>query len=157
VGKLTDRVAIVTGAGRGIGRAIAIALAAEDAKVVVASRTASTVAEVVDEITASGGNALGITCDVGERAQVEATVADTIAHFGRLDIVVTTRRGSAHAIGRRLLRASSRSSRSPKTSGTTRIRRASRPPCTPCRPPSLTCASAGARSSFSALATASAA
>jgi len=93
MGKLTDRVIIVTGAGRGIGRAIALALAANDAKVVVASRTASTVEQVADEISAHGGQALGVTCDVGDRGQVESMVAQTVRHFGRLDSVFNNAQG----------------------------------------------------------------
>jgi NAD(P)-dependent dehydrogenase (short-subunit alcohol dehydrogenase family) len=81
VGKLTGKVAIVTGAGRGIGRSIALALAAEGAKVVVASRTTSTVEAVADEIKGIGGEALGITCDVGERAQINTMIAEAVAHL----------------------------------------------------------------------------
>ena len=67
---LEGKVAIVTGAGRGIGRGIALALGAEGAKVVVASRTASTVEAVAQEIRDAGGEAIGVACDVGKRDQV---------------------------------------------------------------------------------------
>lgn len=90
---LKDKVAIVTGAGRGIGRAIAEEFAAEGAKVVVASRTRKTVDEAVAAITASGGTAFGITCDMGDGEQVRAMVAQAAAHFGGVDILVNNAQG----------------------------------------------------------------
>jgi NAD(P)-dependent dehydrogenase (short-subunit alcohol dehydrogenase family) len=93
MGKLDGKVAIVTGAGRGIGRAIAHEYAREGARVVVASRTASTVDSVVAEIAALGGDAFGVTVDVGERAEVERMVASTVEHYGRLDILVNNAQG----------------------------------------------------------------
>ena len=85
---ITGKVAIVTGAGRGIGRGIAIAYGRAGVKVVVASRTAATVDRVVDEITREGGTALGITCDVGRRDQVFHVIDRTVTAFGALDILV---------------------------------------------------------------------
>jgi NAD(P)-dependent dehydrogenase (short-subunit alcohol dehydrogenase family) len=85
---LQGKVAIVTGSTRGIGRAIAIAYGQAGAKVAVASRTASRVDEVVKEIRASGGEAVGITCDVGRRADVFGMVDKTVAAFGGVDILV---------------------------------------------------------------------
>ena len=83
------RAALVTGAGRNIGRAIALALAAQGVRVAVNVR--SNVAEgqaVVDEISAAGGEALLVRADVTRRHEVEAMVAAVLARFGRLDILV---------------------------------------------------------------------
>lgn len=90
---LEGKVALVTGAGRGIGRAIALALAREGAKVVVASRTPSTVDSVVKEIEAAGGVAVGAPCDVGKRADVVAAVDKAVATFGALHILFNNAQG----------------------------------------------------------------
>ena len=86
---LEGQVALVTGAGRGIGRAIALALASEGAGVVLAARTRQQLAEVAAEIRARGGRALAVPTDVTQDAAVEALVEQTIAEFGRLDVLVT--------------------------------------------------------------------
>ncbi|MCU1344395.1 MAG: Short-chain dehydrogenase [Acidimicrobiia bacterium] len=93
MGTLDGKIAIVTGAGRGIGRAIAEEYAAEGAKVVVASRTATTVDEVVKGITDAGGQAIGIACDVGEADQIRAMVDRTVEAFGGIDILVNNAQG----------------------------------------------------------------
>jgi len=93
MGRLDGKVAIVTGAGRGIGRAIALDYAREGAAVAVASRSTSTVDTVTGEIVTNGGTAIGITVDVGERAQVDAMVAETVARLGQLDILVNNAQG----------------------------------------------------------------
>jgi NAD(P)-dependent dehydrogenase (short-subunit alcohol dehydrogenase family) len=85
---IKDKVAIVTGAGRGIGRGIALCYARAGACVVVASRTRTTVEGVVAEIQSEGGEALGITCDVGDREQVFAMVEQTVREYGAVDILV---------------------------------------------------------------------
>lgn len=87
--KLKDKVAIVTGASRGIGRAIALALAAEGAKVVVNYASSGEAAQkVVGEITDAGGNALAFQADVSQEEQVEALLKNTIEKFGRVDVLV---------------------------------------------------------------------
>ncbi|MET0371537.1 MAG: SDR family oxidoreductase [Sphingobium sp.] len=88
MGKLDGRVAIVTGGGRGIGRACALRFAAEGAKIVLATRTAAPGQEVVDEIVAAGGEAILVALDMGDRAAVKAMVEQTAAHFGAIDIVL---------------------------------------------------------------------
>ena len=69
--QLTDKVAIITGGGRGIGRAIAIAYAAEGARVVIAARSETQLDEVVTEIAAQGGESLAVPTDLRIRAEVE--------------------------------------------------------------------------------------
>jgi NAD(P)-dependent dehydrogenase (short-subunit alcohol dehydrogenase family) len=88
MGNISGKVAIVTGAGRGIGRAIALTFAHAGAKVVVASRTQATVDRLVGEIQKSGGAAIGLTCDVGQRDQVFALAERAHQEFGALDILV---------------------------------------------------------------------
>jgi len=88
MGKLDGKVAVVTGAGRGIGRGIALRLAKEGAHVVVASRTERTVNQVVNEIKATSKSALGITVDVGSPDQVIAMVDQTVKAFGTVDVLV---------------------------------------------------------------------
>jgi len=86
---LDGRIAIVTGASRGIGRAIAERFAAEGASVVVNYVAGSKAAdEVVAGITAAGGTAVAIKADVSKRASVDELVAATLARFGRIDILV---------------------------------------------------------------------
>jgi len=82
------RVAIITGAGKGIGRAIALVFAAAGASIVVATRTAASGQATVDEITAKGGSASLIVCDVGKRAAAALLVDAALSRFGRIDIVL---------------------------------------------------------------------
>ena len=88
-GHLTDKVAIVTGASRGIGRAIAEALAANGADVVVNYHHSETKAqEVVDAIEAAGGKAMAVQADVSEFAAAGLLVKTTKREFGRIDVLV---------------------------------------------------------------------
>jgi NADP-dependent 3-hydroxy acid dehydrogenase YdfG len=84
---LSDKVAVITGAGRGIGRALAIKLAAEGVKVVLASRTYPEIAEVVQQIESKHGQAIASTTDVTSPGQVKNLVEEAKATYGRLDIV----------------------------------------------------------------------
>jgi NAD(P)-dependent dehydrogenase (short-subunit alcohol dehydrogenase family) len=84
--QLQDKVAIVTGAAQGIGRAYALALAAEGAKVAVADIVEG--AETVEAITKAGGVAVDLPTDVSDEASVEAMVDAVVRQFGRVDILV---------------------------------------------------------------------
>lgn len=87
--RLHDMVAIVTGASRGIGRAIAFALAAEGAKIVINYASASTAAQqVVSEIIDKGGEAITLQADVSEQDQVESLVNAVIEKWNRIDILI---------------------------------------------------------------------
>ncbi|SFT83231.1 3-oxoacyl-[acyl-carrier protein] reductase [Kosakonia arachidis] len=87
--KLKNKVAIITGASKGIGAGIAYQLAAEGAKVIANYATNKTCADsVVADIEAAGGQAVAIEADVTDKREVEALVSSAIEHFGQLDIVV---------------------------------------------------------------------
>ena len=88
MGLVDGKVSLVTGASRGIGRAIATALAAEGAHVVLAARDAARLAEGVGEIQARGGRAEALALDVADRGSVEAGVARVLAAHGRIDHLV---------------------------------------------------------------------
>jgi NADP-dependent 3-hydroxy acid dehydrogenase YdfG len=88
-GAVQGQVAIVTGAGRGIGHAIATAMAREGATVVLAARTRQQLAATAAAIRESGGTALAIPTDVTQDAAVEAMVEQAIAELGRVDALVT--------------------------------------------------------------------
>lgn len=85
---LTDKVALVTGASRGIGEAIARLLAQHGAHVIVSSRKIDDCQRVTDSIVEAGGKASALACHVGEMDQIEATFAAIKAQHGRLDILV---------------------------------------------------------------------
>jgi NAD(P)-dependent dehydrogenase (short-subunit alcohol dehydrogenase family) len=86
--KLSGKTAIVTGSRRGIGRAIALALAKEGSNVVVNDINLEDCQKVVDDIRAAGGKALAVRCDVSIKTEVQEMFGRTIAEFGRVDILV---------------------------------------------------------------------
>jgi NAD(P)-dependent dehydrogenase (short-subunit alcohol dehydrogenase family) len=85
--RLADKVVIVTGGGRGIGRAYSLGLAAEGARVVVAADITDP-APAVKEIEARGGQALGVHCDVAREHDALELATKTLARFGRIDVLV---------------------------------------------------------------------
>lgn len=85
---LNNKVAVVTGSTRGIGKATARALAEAGAKVVISSRKPEACSAVVDEFTADGLDAIGIACHVGRREQQQALVDETVKKWGQIDILV---------------------------------------------------------------------
>lgn len=86
--RLDGRVAIVTGASKGIGEAIARALGEVGARVVVSSRKQEAVDEVAHAISAAGGEAIGIAANVGRPGEATALVEQTVAHWGGVDVLV---------------------------------------------------------------------
>ncbi|HDS1530785.1 TPA: SDR family oxidoreductase [Stenotrophomonas maltophilia] len=86
--RLEGKIAVITGAGRGIGRATAKLFAAEGAKVAVLSLTQKNIDAVVADINAAGGTALGVRCDVSDDAQIQVAVDQVVSAWGGIDILV---------------------------------------------------------------------
>jgi len=93
---LKDKIALVTGASRGIGEAIAKLLAQQGAHVIVSSRKAEACEKVVAEIKAAGGSAETIACHIGEMAQIETLFQAIAGKHGRLDILVNNAAANPH-------------------------------------------------------------
>ncbi len=87
-GKFKDKVALITGGSRGLGRAMSLGFAAEGASVVVASRKAESCESVVAEIEAAGGKALAVATHMGDIEAIDALIEQAYAAFGQVDIVV---------------------------------------------------------------------
>ncbi len=86
--RLSGKIALITGAGQGVGQGIALAMASEGAKVAVTGRTLSKCETTCELIRERGGEALAIECDVKNEASLAATVEKTVSHFGGLNILV---------------------------------------------------------------------
>jgi NAD(P)-dependent dehydrogenase (short-subunit alcohol dehydrogenase family) len=102
MGILEGQVAIVTGGGQGVGRGVALAVAAEGAKVAVIGRTLSKCTAVVGEITERGGDGLAVQCDVEHREEIETTVAQVIERWERLDLLVNNAHNKVYQSLRRM-------------------------------------------------------
>lgn len=87
-GRLAGKVAIVTGAGQGIGEAIAIGYAQEGARVILTGRTLSKLEDVAAKIASAGGTAIALQATAGDKADSEKTVARALSEWGRVDVLV---------------------------------------------------------------------
>src|ERR1700676_4500129 len=85
---LTEKVAVITGGGRGIGRAMALKFAGEGAAVAVAARTKSEIQAVAEEVRKTGGRAAAILTDVADEKQCERLIQEAATQFGTIDILV---------------------------------------------------------------------
>lgn len=93
---LSGKVALITGSSRGIGKAIAVQMAAQGARVVISSRKQESCAAVAAEITAAGGTALAHACHVGHKEELKGLVDATLAAFGRIDVLVCNAATNPH-------------------------------------------------------------
>lgn len=87
-GKVKDQVAIITGSGRGIGRAIAEVLLGEGARVVISDINAEVTKQTADELNKGGAQVIGVPCNVTDKESVEKMVTEVVAQWGRIDILV---------------------------------------------------------------------
>ncbi len=85
---VAEKVVMITGGSRGLGRAMSRVFAARGAKVVVASRKLEACEKVADEIRAAGGDALPLACHVGDWSSLEGVVNAVVAHYGRIDVLI---------------------------------------------------------------------
>ncbi len=102
---LTGKVAIVTGSGRGIGKAISVAFAEAGADIVCSARTQEQIEATAEEVRAFGRRALAVPCDVGNSEQVNSMVEKTIAEFGHIDILVNNAGGGSFGGIRNMLQS----------------------------------------------------
>lgn len=86
--RLRDKVAVITGGGRGIGRAVALGFARQGAAVVVAARSVGEVEQTVRAVEADGGRALAVACDVTDEQAVRGLIGAALERFGRIDVLV---------------------------------------------------------------------
>jgi NAD(P)-dependent dehydrogenase (short-subunit alcohol dehydrogenase family) len=93
---LSGQVALITGASRGIGRAIALEMARHGARVVVSSRKLAACEAVVEEIESLGGEAMAVACHVGDKAELQQLVDATFARYGRIDCLVCNAAVNTH-------------------------------------------------------------
>ncbi|HJN49097.1 MAG: SDR family NAD(P)-dependent oxidoreductase [Pseudomonadales bacterium] len=91
--RLNGRIAVVTGAGRGLGQAMAKALAQAGARIVCAARTREQIDDTVKQIQESGGDAIAVRTDITDSSQVNALVDECIQHYGRIDVMLANAGG----------------------------------------------------------------
>ena len=96
--RLTDKVAVITGAGRGIGRGIALGFAEAGADVVALARTAKDIESLAEEVRSRGRKALAIPTDVRSAADVDAAIKRTLDEFGHIDILVNNAGGASAGV-----------------------------------------------------------
>ncbi len=105
--RLSGKVALITGGGTGIGRAIALAFAREGASVTVAGRRLEKLREVIGEVQKEGGAGLAMECDVSCAKDVERAVKGAVERFGRLNVLVNNA-GTLHVWSSGAIRAAER-------------------------------------------------